>query len=75
MEQDDKAWIRALPLLLTGGIVFCIGALIFFQKGDVTASIAAMTLGVVLVAMWATTAIIDWHEACKRRKHQEGNDG
>lgn len=69
--EDDKAWIRALPLLLTGGVLFSAGALIFWQKGDTTASIAAMTIGVVLTSMWAATAVIDWHEARKRRKQQE----
>jgi protein-S-isoprenylcysteine O-methyltransferase Ste14 len=69
--EDDKAWIRALPLLLTGGILFSAGALIFFSKGDTTASIAAMTVGVVLTSMWAATAIIDWHEARKRRRQQD----
>lgn len=70
MESEDKAWIRALPLLLTGGILFSAGAMIFFAKGDTTASIAALTVGVVLTSMWAATAIIDWHEARKRRKQQ-----
>lgn len=70
MENEDKAWLRALPLLMTGGVAFCVGALIFWQKGDTTASIASMTVGVVMVSVWMATALIDWHEARKRRKQQ-----
>jgi hypothetical protein len=29
-----------------------------------------MTLGVVLVSVWMATALIDWHEARKRRKEE-----
>jgi putative effector of murein hydrolase LrgA (UPF0299 family) len=74
-NEEDKAWLRALPLLLTGGVVFCIGAMIFWQKGDTTASIAAMTLGVVLVTAWMVTALIDWWETRKRRRHEEPPGG
>jgi predicted membrane protein len=70
--DEDRAWIRALPLLLTGGIAFCVGALIFWTKGDTTASIASMTVGVVLVSMWAVTAVLDWNEARKRRRKEDG---
>jgi predicted membrane protein len=71
MEPDDKAWLRALPLLLTGGILFSAGALIFWNKGDTTASIAAMTVGVVLTSMWSVTAVADWWESHRRRKQQQ----
>jgi predicted membrane protein len=70
MEPDDKAYIRSLPLLLTGGVLFCGGAFFFWNKGDTVASIASMTMGVVLVSMWAATAILDWWEAHRRRKQQ-----
>jgi hypothetical protein len=51
-------------------VLFCGGAFFFWVKGDTTASIAAMTLGVVLVSMWAATSLIDWWEAHRRRKQQ-----
>jgi predicted membrane protein len=66
--EEDKAWIRSLPLLLVGGVLFCAGAAIFWNKGDTTASIASMTLGIVLVSMWTVSAIVDWHELRKRSR-------
>jgi membrane protein implicated in regulation of membrane protease activity len=72
MTDNDKAWIRSLPLLMVGGVAFIVGALIFFQKGDAPASISSMTLGVVLVSMWSVTAIGDWWDAKKRRKEDSG---
>jgi hypothetical protein len=35
-----------------------------------------MTLGVVLVSVWMATALIDWHEARKRKKEErDGQPG
>jgi protein-S-isoprenylcysteine O-methyltransferase Ste14 len=74
--EEDRAWVRSLPLLLVGGVLFCAGAALFWEKGDTTASIASMTLGVVLVSVWMATALIDWHEARKRRKEErDGQPG
>jgi predicted membrane protein len=66
--EEDKAYIRSLPLLLTGGAAFVGGAFFFWKQGDSTASIAAMTLGVALVSMWTVTEIIRIHEERKRRR-------
>jgi hypothetical protein len=66
--EEDKAYLRSLPLLLTGGAAFVGGAYFFWNKGDSTASIAAMTLGVARGSMWTVTEIIRIHEERKRRR-------
>jgi hypothetical protein len=63
-----------LPLLLTGGATFVGGAFFIWNKGDSTASIAAMTLGVALVSMWSVTEIIRIHEERKRRRDGDGDE-
>jgi hypothetical protein len=79
MQEQDRAWLRSLPLLLLGGVLFGAGALAFYRSGDTVASIAAMTLAVVLISQWAATALLDWWEATKRRRKarqpKEGTDG
>lgn len=72
MTDNDKAWIRSLPLLMVGGVAFIVGALIFFQKGDAPASISSMTLGIVLVSMWSVTAIGDWWSARRAKEDSSG---
>jgi RsiW-degrading membrane proteinase PrsW (M82 family) len=77
--EEDRAWVKTLPLLFLGGVLFAFGTIVFWNKGDTTASIASMTLGVVLMTTWMITAVIDWWEAHRRRKRRtnggEGTDG
>jgi predicted membrane protein len=61
MQDEDKRWLRALPLLLAASILLMGGALVFYQAGDNTASTAAFTAGLLLLGAWATTAIVDWY--------------
>jgi putative effector of murein hydrolase LrgA (UPF0299 family) len=68
IEPDDRAWLRSLPLLFVGGVLGVAGAWVFFDKGDSVASIASMTLGVVLVTAWLVMEIIRIHEDRKREK-------
>jgi hypothetical protein len=70
-SEEDKAWFRALPLLFLGGLLFAAGTLVFWNKGDATASIASMTLGVVLMTTWMVMEVIRIHEERKRRKKDE----
>jgi putative effector of murein hydrolase LrgA (UPF0299 family) len=67
-----KSWVRNLPLLFVGGILGVAGAWVFFDKGDSVASIASMTLGVVLVTSWLVMEIIRIHEDRKQGRRSDG---
>lgn len=77
MTPDDREYIRSLPLLLVGGILFTVGTLIFYNKGDTTASVASMTLSIVLITVWATMTVQDgmrqwrYHDAKKELELHE----
>jgi putative effector of murein hydrolase LrgA (UPF0299 family) len=43
---------------------------VFFDKGDSVASIASMTLGVVLVTAWLVMEVIRIHEDRKQQKEE-----
>jgi hypothetical protein len=68
MEPDTRDWLRSLPLLLVGGVALIAGAMWFYKAQDNIASVAAMTLGVVLISMWAATCVGDWIMARRRAK-------
>jgi putative effector of murein hydrolase LrgA (UPF0299 family) len=68
VDEETKSWVRNLPLLFVGGVLGVAGAWVFFDKGDSVASIASMTLGVVLVTAWLVMEIIRIHEDRKREK-------
>jgi predicted membrane protein len=60
-SEEDKRWLRALPLLLAASLLLMAGALAFYRAGDNTASTAAFTAGLILLGAWGTTAIVDWY--------------
>lgn len=66
MNDPDRAWFRALPLLLSSSVLLIAGALMFFRAEDSVASIASMTAGVLAFGAWMATAIIDWYAARRR---------
>jgi putative effector of murein hydrolase LrgA (UPF0299 family) len=66
MDDDTRAWVRNLPLLFVGGVLGVAGAWVFFDRGDTVASIASMTLGVVLVTAWLVMEVIRIHEERKK---------
>jgi putative effector of murein hydrolase LrgA (UPF0299 family) len=68
MDEGTRAWIRNLPLLFVGGVLGVAGAWVFFDKGDSVASIASMTLGVVLVTAWLVMEVIRIHEDRKQQR-------
>jgi predicted membrane protein len=72
VNDEDKAWVRTLPLLAVGGVAILVGGFVFWQKGDSTASIAAMTLGVMFLSMWATTEIVEWWVGLRRKGKDDG---
>jgi hypothetical protein len=72
MDEETKSWARNRPLLFVGGVLGCAGAWVFFDKGDSVASIASMTLGVVLVTAWLVMEVIRIHEDRKRARGEEG---
>lgn len=59
--EEDKRWLRALPLLLAAALLLMGGALAFYRAGDNTASTAAFTAGLLLLGAWAATAVVDWY--------------
>lgn len=61
MNDEDRAWLRALPLLLTAAIMMIAAAWAFFAGKNNTASIAAFAAGLVILGAWLATAIADWH--------------
>lgn len=61
MQDEDRRWLRALPLLLSSSLLLLGGALVFYRAGDNTASTAAFTAGLLLLGAWATTAVVDWY--------------
>lgn len=61
MNQEDKNWVKSLPLLLTAAFLLIGAAWAFYKGKDGTGSIAAFSAGLVLLGAWLTTAIIDWH--------------
>jgi hypothetical protein len=60
--MNDRAWLKALPLLLMSTILFIAGAFAFFRAADSVASIASMTAGVMAFGAWSATAIVDWYQ-------------
>jgi putative effector of murein hydrolase LrgA (UPF0299 family) len=48
---------------------------VFFDRGDSVASIASMTLGVVLVTAWLVMEVIRIHEDRKKEGEQHGEPG
>jgi hypothetical protein len=60
VNDEDKRWVKSLPLLLTAAVLLMFAGFSFFKNGDSTASIASFTAGLVLLGSWATTAIVDW---------------
>jgi predicted membrane protein len=60
-SEEDKRWLRALPLLLAASLLLMGGALAFYRAGDNTASTAAFTAGLLLLGAWAATAVVDWY--------------
>jgi putative effector of murein hydrolase LrgA (UPF0299 family) len=71
MDEESKSWARNLPLLFVGGVLGCAGAWVFFDKGDSVASIASMTLGVVLVTAWLVMEVIRIHEDRKQGRRSD----
>lgn len=70
MNDDDKRWLKALPLLLTAAILLIFAAWSFYKGGDNTASIASFAAGLILLGSWLTTAVVEWHEGRARlRRH------
>jgi putative effector of murein hydrolase LrgA (UPF0299 family) len=72
VDEETKSWVRNLPLLFVGGVLGVAGAWVFFDKGDSVASIASMTLGVVLVTAWLVMEIIRIHEDRKQGRRSDG---
>jgi putative effector of murein hydrolase LrgA (UPF0299 family) len=77
VDEETKSYVRNLPLLFVGGVLGVVGAWAFFDRGDSVASIASMTLGVVLVTAWLVMEVIRIHEDRKqgRRGDGGGSDG
>jgi uncharacterized membrane protein HdeD (DUF308 family) len=68
MDTDDKKYLRSWPLLLVAAVLLIAGAMIFFQKGDTTASIAAFAAGLMVLGGWTVTAAVEWHHALHRAR-------
>jgi hypothetical protein len=62
VNDQTRAWVRSLPLLLMSSLLMLAAAWMFFQGKDNTASIAAFSAGLVLLGSWLATAVVDWHE-------------
>jgi hypothetical protein len=60
MNDSDRTYLKALPLLLMSSFLMIGAAWAFFQGKDGTASIAAFASGLILLGAWLTTAIVDW---------------
>lgn len=71
MTDNERAWIRSLPLLLMSSFLMIGAAWLFFQGKDSTASIAAFSAGLVLLGSWLATAIVDWHTGRDTRTSEE----
>lgn len=67
MTDNDRAWVRSLPLLLMSSFLMLGAAWAFFTGKDNTASIAAFSAGLILLGAWLATAVIDWHQGTDRR--------
>jgi hypothetical protein len=67
MNDEDRAWLRALPLLLMSSLLMIGAAWAFFAGKDNTASIAAFSAGLILLGAWLASAVIDWHEGKEDR--------
>jgi putative effector of murein hydrolase LrgA (UPF0299 family) len=74
MDEETRSWVRNLPLLFVGGVLGVAGAWVFFDRGDSVASIASMTLGVVLVTAWLVMEVIRIHEDRKRGREAPDAD-
>lgn len=68
MTDDDRAWVKTLPLLLTASILLLAGAFMFWKQGNSVLSNAAAAVGVFLLGSWAATAIADWS---KHHRHRQ----
>lgn len=60
MTDDDRTWIRSLPLLFTASVLLIAGAFSFWKNGNDTLSITAASVGVFLLGTWSATAVADW---------------
>ena len=71
MSEEDRKWVRALPLLLTSSILLVFAAWAFFKGGDTTASTASFAAGLIILGAWVVTAVVDWHESKKKLKRRQ----
>jgi uncharacterized membrane protein HdeD (DUF308 family) len=75
VDTEDKNWLKSWPLLLVAAILLLAGALVFFQKGDSTASIAAFSAGLMVLGGWIVTAAVEWHHSLHRAREKMADDG
>lgn len=68
MNEEDKNWIKSLPLLLTAALLLFGAAWAFYKGNDGTGSIAAFSAGLVMLGVWTTTAVLDWSRDHRRQK-------
>lgn len=66
MTENERTWVRSLPLLLMSSFLMIGAAWMFFQGKDGTASIAAFSAGLILLGAWLATAVVDWHQGQDR---------
>lgn len=71
MTDDDRAWVKTLPLLLTASILLIAGAFMFWQQGNTVLSNAAAAVGVFLLGAWSATAIADWSKTHRHQKEEK----
>lgn len=74
MDEEDRKWIRALPLLFTAAILLIFAAWAFFKGGDSTASTASFAAGLLLLGAWLVTAVVDWHTTRRSGYRQNGSE-
>lgn len=68
MNDQTRAWVRSLPLLLMSSFLMLAAAWAFFKGTDNTASIAAFSAGLLLLGAWLATALVDWYEGHPQRQ-------
>lgn len=71
MTDNDKTWVKTLPLLLTASLLLIAGALAIWKQGNNVLSISCAAVGVFLLGTWSATAVADWSKYHRQRKEQE----